>query len=310
MQDNLNDIEDLLQEVSSPLIRPGLSRMARLMAALEHPERGFQAVHVVGTNGKGSISAMLESVFLKAGYRTCLYTSPHLVDVTERIRFGGVPISREMFLYSVGKVCLAVRASFDFLERPTYFEVLTAAAFHSIAKYAPDIAIIEAGMGGRLDATNIMNNVVMSVVASIGMDHSEYLGPDLETIAMEKFLVLRPGGSSVYSGGSTALDSCYRSLCEKIFNKGIIASSESRIEDPVIGIDGNSFSLITKKVELGRFSTSLGGIVQIENARTAVMSSLILAQRFRKIDLTNLRKGLLNTDWPGRLEKIIFREKE
>jgi dihydrofolate synthase/folylpolyglutamate synthase len=310
LQDNLSDIENLLQDVSSPLICPGLSRMARLLAALGNPERNFPAVHVAGTNGKGSISAMLESVFLKAGYRTCLYTSPHLVDITERIRFCGVPSSSETFLSSAKEVCDAVRSNFGQSNRPTYFEVLTAAAFHAIANYAPDIAIVEAGMGGRLDATNIMKNVVMSVIASIGMDHSEFLGPDLRTIAMEKFLVLRPGGKSIFSGGNIELESRFQQLCERISNKGVIASREARIKDPETGIDSNSFSLTTKEGELGRFTTSLGGIFQFENARTAILAALALAERFPNIDLAAVRNGLLATDWPGRLEKVSFRGRE
>jgi len=284
--------------------------MARLMSALGNPERNFQAVHVAGTNGKGSISAMLESIFLKAGYRTCLYTSPHLVEITERIRFCGIPSSKEIFLESVKEVCSAVRSNFDQKNRPTYFEVLTAAAFHSIARYAPDIAIVEAGMGGRLDATNILKGVVMSVIATIGMDHSEFLGPDLGAIAMEKFLVLRPGGISVFSGGNSELESRYDQLCERISNKGLVASREACIKDPETGVDRNSFLLATGNMELGRFTTSLGGIFQLENARTAILAALGLADKYSGINLSTVKSGLSSTDWPGRLEKVSFRGRE
>ncbi|MDO9507982.1 MAG: Mur ligase family protein, partial [Thermovirgaceae bacterium] len=194
MADESARIECILKEISNPVIRPGLSRMARLLSKMGHPERFFPAVHVVGTNGKGSISAMLESIFLEAGYKTCMYTSPHLVDIGERLRLSGFPAGARDLFPSVMAVADILKKEFSPDEKPTYFEVLTAAAFLSIRSYAPDVAIIEAGMGGRLDATNILSHVALTVISSIGFDHIEYLGPALESIAMEKFLVLRPNG--------------------------------------------------------------------------------------------------------------------
>lgn len=295
-------IENILGNISNPVIKPGLSRMARLLSMLDHPERDFPAVHVVGTNGKGSISAMLESVFLEAGYRTCMYTSPHLVDICERLRLSGSQITEEGLLTSVKKVDKTLR-NFPSSVKPTYFETLTAAAFLSISEFKPDLAIIEAGMGGRLDATNIIKNVLLTVISSIGADHSEYLGSNIEEIALEKFLVLRPKGHSVFSGGDPTLEITYDKICKKIGNKGVISARNGRLSEISIGMNGNSFEISLDDVLRESFYTGMGGGFQVKNAASAIFACLMLSEFYPKISLEVIKAGIKKAGWPARLEK-------
>jgi len=294
-----------MNRIANPEIRPGLSRMARLLSLLEHPERDFKAIHVVGTNGKGSVSAMLESIFLESGYRTCMYTSPHLVDICERVRFSGLPVEAEEMLLPLRKIRILLEDT-PFVDRPTYFEVFTAAAFSAIGRYKPDVAIIEAGMGGRLDATNIARNVLLTVVTSIGVDHSEFLGQTIEGIALEKFLVLRPGGKSVFSGGNHILEKLYGDICNKIQNSGVIASGPPGVQEISVGLNGNSFKMAPDGTNWRRFETGLGGKFQIENAATAIIAASELSEIFRNISEGSIHEGLRKAMWPGRMEELSF----
>lgn len=296
----------MLGEISSPVIKPGLSRMGRLLSMLEHPERDFPVVHVVGTNGKGSISVMIESVFLEAGYRTCLYTSPHLVDICERLRFSGSSVPGEELLRSVERVGKILK-DFSPQEKPTYFEVLTAAVFLLISRYKPDLAIVEAGMGGRLDATNILKNILLTIVSSIGVDHSEYLGANIREIALEKFLVLRPGGESVYYGGDLELENIYKKICKRIGNSGAVASRSGELREISVGLDGNSFVMSLEGAPWRRYRTGLGGKFQIGNAATAISSSSRLSNSYPRISPEVIEAGIEKARWPGRLERASFR---
>ncbi|HOG13911.1 MAG TPA: Mur ligase family protein [Synergistales bacterium] len=299
-------IEGRLQDMSSPYIRPGLSRIAALLSKMGHPERAFPAVHLVGTNGKGSVSAMIESLFLEAGYSTCLYTSPHLTDITERLRFSGVPVDRGVLLRSLDRVESALGGQGDSGSRPTYFEVLTAAAFDAIADRSPDVAIIEAGMGGRLDATNMVKDVALTVITAIGFDHSQFLGGTLEEIANEKFSVLRPGGRSVFSGTPKTLQGLFLERCKGIGNTGEILSRSVEIRGLKVSLEGNHFEISLRSGEYLPVKTALGGTYQVENAALALLSAQALSFRYPRMDLKTAAGGLERTRWRGRLEKIRY----
>jgi dihydrofolate synthase/folylpolyglutamate synthase len=304
----LDPVESLLHEMSTPYIRPGLSRIAALLGKMGHPERSFPVIHVVGTNGKGSVSAMIEAIFLDAGYSTCLYTSPHLSDITERLRLSGTPIDREVLTASLKRIGLLL-GGVDPGSRPTYFEVLTAAAFDVIAAYSPDVAVIEAGMGGRLDATNMARNVVLTVITAIGSDHAHFLGGTLEEIAMEKFRVLRPGGVSVFSGRPFCLEGTYLELCRRIGNGGETLRSV-KISDPTIALEGNTFDISIRGADPFPVRTSLGGTFQVENAALALLATERLSSLYPRIDQKAMIGGLKKTRWSGRLERIDHHGRE
>ena len=168
-----------------------LDRMRRLAAALGNVERSFKSLHIAGTKGKGSTAHMAEAILRQSGYRTGLYTSPHLVDMLERIRFDGEPVSEHDFLWAMNRMERALRKL-----RPTYFEIMTEAAFLLFARAKVDYAVVEVGLGGRLDATNILTPAACAITR-IDYDHMDKLGHTLAEIAREKAGILKPGVPAV-----------------------------------------------------------------------------------------------------------------
>jgi dihydrofolate synthase/folylpolyglutamate synthase len=180
-----------------------LDRMRRLMTALGHPERAFASVHVVGTNGKSSTTRMIASILRHHGLRTGTYLSPHLVSFGERIRIGDRDLSATEFAAAITRAARAadlVNRALDADDRVTQFEVLTAAAYSEMARQGVECAVIEAGLGGRYDATNVIPSTVQ-VLTSVGLEHTRWLGPTLSDIAREKVDVVQPGGTLVLGSG-------------------------------------------------------------------------------------------------------------
>ncbi|MDR3229133.1 MAG: hypothetical protein LBT53_06960 [Puniceicoccales bacterium] len=171
----------------------GIGRMRLLAAALGNPERRVPAIHIAGSNGKGSVAAMLEQILRDAGLRTGLYTSPHLVRLGERVQVNRVPLSDAAVCdYAAELLPIAARlGDADPADRPSFFEFMTAVAFLEFWRRRVDVAIVETGLGGRLDATNILVPVV-SVITSISLEHTEYLGSTLEEVAAEKGGIIKP----------------------------------------------------------------------------------------------------------------------
>ena len=168
-------------------IRWGLERTSKLLAGVDDPHRAYPSIHIGGTNGKGSVAAIVESVLRHDGQRTGLYTSPHLVDFRERIQVDGRPISEAELLS-------AARALWPRIEEeaPSFFEAATVIAFLALRRADMDVAVVEVGMGGRLDSTNVVTPEV-SVITNVALDHAEYLGSDLATIAGEKAGIIKTG---------------------------------------------------------------------------------------------------------------------
>jgi dihydrofolate synthase/folylpolyglutamate synthase len=185
-------------------MRFGLDRMRRLMTALGHPERRFDSIHVVGTNGKSSTVRMIAAIVAHHGLRTGAYLSPHLVSFGERIRIDDRDLSPEAFGAAVGRAARAAarvdRSAADDDDRVTQFEVLTAAAYSELAQRGVEVAVIEAGLGGRYDATNVIPSKVQ-VLTSVGLEHTRWLGPTLTDIATEKLDVVQPGETLVLGAG-------------------------------------------------------------------------------------------------------------
>src|SRR3981189_2859547 len=173
-----------------------LAYMRVLLAALGHPENSFPSVLVAGTNGKGSTAATLASILQASGLKTGLYTSPHLVRINERIRLNGEPISDDEFAQFhdvVGRTAERLVGEGDLPRHPSFFEMLTAMAFEYFSRMRPDMVVLEVGMGGRLDATNVVEPR-LSIITDISLDHQKYLGETVAEIAREKVGIIRPGG--------------------------------------------------------------------------------------------------------------------
>jgi dihydrofolate synthase/folylpolyglutamate synthase len=203
---NLEQAEQYLLSRELFGMRFGLDRMQRLLTALGHPEQSFRSVHVVGTNGKSSTTRMIAAILEAHGVRTGVYLSPHLVSFAERIRVGDTDLDSSAFADAITRVARAaelVERSLDEGDRVTQFELLTAAAFDVLARRGVDVAVIEAGLGGRYDATNVLDSEVQ-VLTGVGLEHTRWLGPTIAAIAAEKLDVVRPGATLVLGSGVDA----------------------------------------------------------------------------------------------------------
>ena len=303
-----SEIENKLQYLASPGIRPGLARLSHLLLLLGNPERKFKAVHVVGTNGKGSTAATLSSILKESGYKTALYTSPHLISFGERLNIDGAEALPELWKKTI-EIIEKELASSDSLrsDPPTYFELITAAAFMIIAEEDVDIAVVEAGLGGRLDATNILSDVVLTLITPIGIDHSEYLGNSLASVAKEKFAVMRPGIPAIFSGGEEDIESIF---FDTAFKKGTPAQVLRRLcsyGTVQVSFKGTDF-YVESECLCADYHTPLIGTHQTENAALALAGACALKSsskiRFENIAFPALYNGVVSVKWPGRFEII------
>lgn len=277
-----------------------LSRMQALMAALGNPERSYPTIHVAGTKGKGSVSAFCASALQEAGFVTGLYTSPHLRDFEERIQINGKPISRDEFVYITNKIKPYIAG----IPRLTTFEISTALAFWHFARQEVEIAVIEVGLGGRLDATNVITPLI-SVITSISRDHTYVLGDTLSEIATEKGGIIKSGIPVVLA---PQREEPRDKLIEIASEHGcplIQVGRDYKFSIKERSLDGQIVSLwntadINKSPIV--FELSMLGDHQAENAATAYVTLQALRERGLDIREGAIRQGLVNTFWPGRFE--------
>lgn len=275
-------------------IKQGLENVRALLAALDHPEAAFPAYHVTGTNGKGSVCAFLDEMLGAGGYRTGCYTSPHLNSFVERITVAGRPIART----GVAKLVEDVRPVVESLEgrgiRPTFFEVVTALAFEDFRQQRIEVGVIEVGMGGRWDATNVVNPVA-TVVTNVGLDHTDRLGSTVSAIAREKAGILRPHVPCVTRAVGDAFDVIRRRARE--VEAPLRFVSMPNVQERLDGTRAElEFSGTLAPVDL-----RLLGRHQAENAALA-LAALDAAQSRFPVPPENARSALARTHWPGRLE--------
>ena len=299
------EVERTLNGAASQGIRPGLERIGRLLHLLGSPQDRWPALHVVGTNGKGSTCAFLASALRAAGCRTAFYSSPHLESPAERLLIDGKPIAGEKWLAAVREVVAPVRE--DGLlaqDPPSYFELVTAAAFLLAEREGAQVGVVEAGLGGRLDATNLLGQVVCSVVASISMDHMEFLGNTLEEIAGEKFAVVRPDVPACFLGDNPALVPLFKSFCGRAGALPHVVSEEVRLEDVLMDESGCTFDFRSPLLRLDRVRTRLPGRYQLSNASLALLALAQVRDRFPGLTEQSILRGIAEARWPGRLEVI------
>ena len=277
----------------------GLDNIQRLMSLLGSPQRSFSSVHVAGTNGKGSTSAMIEALLRTRGVRTGLFTSPHLVSFTERIRVNGEEISEDAVIELADEVREAAAGFEDFC--PTFFEVVTSMAFLHFMRMKVEWAVVETGMGGRLDATNIVRPEV-AVITSIGLDHREFLGDTLGEIAGEKAGIIKEGVPVVTAEQSPEVMRVIQRRCDEmgapLYRFGLEFSAErasGAAEAVSLHYNGKN---AYRDVGL-----SLAGDHQIGNAALALKAAEVLSEKHPEM-VFDIRKGLGSVSWPGRLEMI------
>ena len=294
-----------LDEVQARGIKLGLENMRRLLADMGDPHESFPAVVVAGTNGKGSVSAFLASIFRAAGRRTGLYTSPHLVRYEERIAVDGVPVTREQFARAVTVARDHVDALLSrgaLASHPTHFEILTAAAFHHFREQRIEIGVLEVGMGGRLDAVAVARTIV-AVITNITLEHTKYLGETVEAIAREKAGVIREGCSVVTAETKLEALGVIRNEATGRGVRLVERHTSALVSHPASAYSGR-FQLRTDRADYGDLMLPLSGRHQIENATLAVLAAEEVGDRLFDVGSAAIIEGLASTQWPGRLQVV------
>jgi len=275
-----------------------LERMRILLGAMGNPQTRSKFVHVAGTNGKGSTCAMIESALRASGVRTALYTSPHLNDARERIVVSGEMISEGEWVSAFAEVHRAAErllAAEKIETHPSFFETVTGMAFVAFARAKVEMVVLETGLGGRLDATNVVDPEI-SVITPIDFDHEAFLGSSIESIAAEKAGILKSGRPAVFS---TQRPEALRVLENRALELDIPVrhSSAWRIENLVGGKFGSRFTLV--RDEEIPIECPFAGRHQVENARTAVAALDVMG-----VPAAAIRAGIAAAKWPGRLERV------
>ena len=271
-------------------VRQGLETIRQILDRLDNPERKFPVIHIAGTNGKGSTAAFLASILQEGGYRTGLFTSPHLISYTERFRINGSEISEEMLVHLAEQV-LAVAP----LEA-TFFEVTTALAFLYFARERVDLAVMEVGMGGRLDATNAVAGI-LSVITPVSLDHCRYLGETIREIAGEKAGVIVGAGPVVCSTQDRDALSVIEARCRTSGAPLFRYGREFRAECLQEGLSYHGL-----KSSLTGLTPGIPGEYQRDNAACALAAAELLSERGFPLELSSLSRGLEAASWPGRME--------
>lgn len=284
-----------------------LKNVRAVLERLAHPERTFASVHIAGTNGKGSVAAMVASILRAAGYRAGLYTSPHLVRINERIGVNGRAITDDDFARAFNAVAGSIEALLAenlLPNHPSYFECLTAMALWHFARVGVEIAVLEVGMGGRLDATNVVTPEV-AVITPIDFDHERYLGHSIAQIAAEKAGILKPGVPVVHAA-------------EHPRARQVVAAQAAAVGAPVVDVESDYRAEQVRTSDFGRYewllrtadgfaltlAPRLRGAFQMGNALLAVAAARQLAARGWAISAPAMAEGIATTRWRGRMELV------
>ena len=279
-------------------VKPGLSRTNRLLDELGHPERAFPAVHVAGTNGKGSVVAMLDAVLRRAGYRVGRFTSPELVDFRDRIAIDGRWLSEVEWANGIART---VAELVDSSDPPTQFEAIAALAFDAFSRHTVDVALVEAGLGGRFDATNVVHPLV-SILCNVSPDHTAVLGDTIRQIAWEKAGIAKPGVPLLFGDLPEEAAAVVLAECEEVGAVPIPAAG-IEVERTRVDWEGATYRVarpgFPDSLELGL----LGGY-QRENLRLALGAVEILREGGFEVPEAVIGEGLRAARWPGRFEVV------
>jgi len=298
---------------STPSHKFDLAHMRLLLASLAHPERKFPGVLIAGTNGKGSTAATLASILQASGLRTGLYTSPHLVRINERIRVDGNAIADEGFaeLYeTVDQQAARLVETGELPWHPSFFEMLTAIAFEYFAREKVEIAVLEVGMGGRLDATNVIEPRV-SIITDISLDHQKFLGNTVAEIACEKVGIIRDGGATVTLPqqpeandviGNAILDHGARGLNAVPFVPPLSPASSHYMVADDKSVARYPLQVMGREIDV---QTPLVGRHQLRNVALAIAAAEELKNQGFPITPESTERGIRETHWPGRFQVIL-----
>ena len=275
--------------------KPGLERTEALLDKLGRPQDRLKYIHIAGTNGKGSCAAMLASILKAAGYRTGLYTSPYLFRFHERMQINGEPVSDEALAELVTRIRPLAEAMDD---HPTEFELITAAALLWFAEEHCDIVVLEVGLGGRLDATNVIAAPEAAVLMNIGLDHTAVLGDTLEQIAAEKAGILKPGCEAVAYQQQESVLEVFRQKAREV-GAGLHVADFSQLVPEFDSLEGQSFTYRGEP-----YALALLGDHQLRNAAVVLETVEVLRSRGWRISREAVEHGLYATAWPARFEPV------
>lgn len=276
-----NKCVDYLFSLERAGIKYDLKNINLILDKLDHPERYFKAIHIAGTNGKGSVSAMINSVLMESGFKTGLYTSPHILDFRERILVNGKPISKKFIIEFTNKLIPLIEKI-----KPSFFEVTTALAFEHFREKRVEFAVIEAGLGGRLDSTNVFNPII-EIITSVSIDHTNFLGSTIEKITKEKAGIIKKNSICVIGNVSAKSKNIIRQVCKK---------QDAKLID-------------SGKTNISNFKLPLIGNYQKHNLKTVAASLREISEQQKIPEIkTNIQKGLknivTNSNFHGRFELI------
>ena len=295
----------------------GLERIHQLLDKLDNPHKQVPIIHVAGTNGKGSVCAYLSSILTAAGYRVGRYTSPHLIDWTERICINQQPISATALQECLERVVSAAESN---TETPTQFEIITAAAWLYFAEQKADIAVIEVGLGGRLDATNVCETPLASVITSISLEHWQILGPTVADIGGEKAGILKSKCPAVIGelpeSARIVVEKRIQELgCPAVWVKPAVDLGQGFAEyhpNPEISVNPRTLregEAPTSAVKI-KYELPLLGQVQLMNSAIAIATIQTLQQQGWQISPTAIANGIAQTQWPGRLQQTTWKNRK
>ena len=275
---------------------PGLSRTQELLARLGNPEKKLKFVHIAGTNGKGSTAAMTASILQKAGYRTGLYTSPYIYRFNERMQVNGAQIADE----DVAAITEYVKQYAETMEeKPTEFELVTAIAFEYFLRQKCDIVVLEVGMGGALDSTNVIEVPEVAVITNIGLDHTDYLGDTVEKIAETKAGIFKEGGHAVVYRGTPGVEEVFERVCAER-NVSLKKADFDSLRLHSHSLEGQVFDCGSRK----ELFLPLLGDHQLHNASVVLSIADTLIENGWKISEEDIRHGIRDVSWPGRFDIV------
>jgi dihydrofolate synthase/folylpolyglutamate synthase len=276
----------------------GLENISRLLQVLDDPHRALQVIHVGGTNGKGSVSAMMASVLQEGGYRVGLYTSPHLVSFTERIQINGTEIPWDEVVRLTDLLRSRVEAE-GIPQQFTFFDFTTALALYYFAQQDVDVTILEVGLGGRLDSTNVVHPLI-TVITNVAKDHFQILGESVEDIAQEKAGIVKHGIPLISGVTQPAVIQILEEMCKKKEASLSLAGRDFTGEKIAAG----TFHFHGRQWNLEDITLGVRGSFQVENATVALGALKILEEKGYKVAEESIYRGLATVRWPGRLEVV------
>lgn len=284
--------------------KPGLERIKRLLDHFDNPQQNLKIIHLAGTNGKGSTAAILEQIYRDSGYKTGLYTSPHIFHFNERIKINGRAISslELVELLKELKTALKLLAKTG-LGRPSFFEIVTVLAFIYFQRHQAEIVILETGLGGRLDATNVIESPLISLITNISLEHSEFLGDTITEIAAEKAGIIKENSKIISSAAQKEVLDLIRFKASEKNTKFINLSQEYEIIKNKGSLTENIVQLKRKNKKIVEYQLSLLGKHQALNTALALRTVEELAEKF-PVTEKSIKKSLKKVYLPGRMEKI------